>query len=142
MAISTRSCLSLANVLLLFVSLLCIGEVQAQSPEFTQRVQHARTVLGSPEGDAYYKMFLSQLGNFVGGLMQRCFPRGTPADTPDFILVADVLPGEQLAKIDVQPRTKMTQCFAQGFSRASPPQPPASFGQEGVPVWIPMKITP
>jgi hypothetical protein len=78
-----------------------------------------RQALASAESTAYRPTVLGRLGNEIGRIMQQCFPRGTPADTARFMLIGNVLPNRTLADVEIQPRTKMTQCFEERFARLS-----------------------
>jgi hypothetical protein len=87
-------------------------------------------------------MVFKVLGNDIGRLMQQCFPRGIPADARIFILIGNVLPSRTLTDVEVQPSTRMTRCFEDGFGHLSLPPLPANIGQKGLALFIPMKISP
>lgn len=109
---------------------------------FGQRVQRAKLVEESTEGMNYQKQLWDQVGNYTANVMQQCFPKNTKADTDSFTLVADVLHNCHLDQVEVKPKTKMSQCFADGFSRGAFPKPPESFSEDGMPIEIDFKITP
>ncbi|MEO7148710.1 MAG: hypothetical protein ABIY40_02035 [Rhodanobacteraceae bacterium] len=125
----------------LIVSLFCANIVFAKS-QFEARVQRAKAIEESPHGKMYEGVLWKQIGSYTATVMHQCFPVGTTPDAPFFTLVGDVLPDSSLANVEVRPKTKMSECFADGFGRASFPKPPESFGKAGVPIEIDMKIKP
>lgn len=62
----------------------------AGATDFGARVQRAKLIEASPEGDAYQKKLWSSIGNQTATAMQECFPRKAKADTDEFTLVGDV----------------------------------------------------
>ena len=123
------------------VSISCAGVAHAQD-SFDARVLHAKSVEESPDGKTYQTVLRKEIGDYTATVMQQCFREGTKADTPIFTLVGDVLPNRSISNVELRPRTKMSQCFVDGFQKAPFPQPPASFGKNGIPIEIDMKITP
>jgi len=109
---------------------------------FGRRVRDAKLIESSLAGAEYQKTFWKQVGSYAATVMQKCFKKGTQPDVKFFTLVADVLPNSSLDHIEVRPDTKMSQCFVEGFSRGSFPQPPGIFGEKGMPIEIDMTITP
>jgi hypothetical protein len=125
---------------LLFLLLVTAAVDAADS--FSARAQRAKAIEESAEGQSFQKVLWGQAGDHSAKAMQHCFPKGVTADTNSFTLVANLIPGRTLANVEVRPRTKMAQCFADGFSKAPFPEPPQGFGSEGLPLVIEMKIKP
>jgi hypothetical protein len=122
--------------------LFMVWGVAIAGHSFSERVHRAKLVEESPDGKAYQQVLWTQIGDYTAAVMQQCFKKGAKADTSFFALVGDVLPNRSLSGVEVKPKTNMSQCFADGFSRASFPQPSASFGEDGIPIEIDMKIKP
>ena len=125
-----------------FAFLLFIAVPASAADSFEARVQRAKTIEASLQGQAFQKVFWDHVGDYTAKAMQRCFPKDVKPDTEFFTLVADLTPGRALSMIEIQPATRMSQCFAQGFANAPFPEPPQSFGNEGLPLVIEMKIKP
>jgi hypothetical protein len=125
----------------LLFSLLVTTAVDA-ADSFSARVQRAKAIEDSAEGQSFQKVLWGQAGDHTAQTMRHCFPKGVKADTSSFTLVANLVPGRRLANLEVRPETQMSRCFADGFSKAPFPEPPESFGSEGLPLIIEMKIKP
>jgi len=124
------------------VLILVVSSGALAGDSFGDRVKRAKLVEASADGRAYQQLMWEEVGEHTATVMQQCFPKGTKADTASFVLVANVLPSHALAGVEVQPETRMSRCFADAFSRASFPQPPPSFSEDGIPIVIEIRITP
>ena len=125
-----------------FILLFFITTLVQAADSFDARVQSAKDIEDSTEGRSFQKVLWGKAGDYTAKVMQRCFPKNEKTDTGSFTLVANLIPGGTLTKVEIQPVTKMAQCFAEGFSKAPFPEPPHSFGNEGMPLVIAMKIEP
>lgn len=121
--------------------MLAIASAASADP-FDARVQKAKRIEASAEGQAFQKRLWGAIGNHVGLVMQKCFPSGVKADTDSFTLVATLMPTGAVAKVEVRPKTAMAQCFSKGFVEAPFPKPSAGLDPEGIPLVIEMKIKP
>jgi hypothetical protein len=125
-----------------FLTLLLLSHIALADDQFSARVEKAKAVKATPEGQRYEKALEEQVGVFASSIVQRCFPRDSKADTASFTLVGNVLPNRTLSRMEIRPVTKMSECFASGFVNSPFPQPPDSFGADGIPIEINMQITP
>lgn len=125
-----------------FIALLLATSAAVAADSFSARVHRAKLVEDSPSGKAYESVLWPQVGRYMATVMRRCFPTGTKPDTATFTMVADILPDRTLADADVRPRTRMSECFVNGFAHASFPELPKSFGERGIPIEIDMRVTP
>lgn len=114
----------------------------AGTADFGARVQRAKLIEASPEGDAYQKKLWLSVGNQTATVMQECFPRKAKADTDEFTLVGDVNSQCQLQNIELRPSTPMSRCFAKRFAALRFPEPPESMSESGMALVIEMKIKP
>lgn len=122
--------------------LFFIATVAGAGDPFNTRVQLAKSIENSADGQSFQKIFWDSAGDYTASVMQQCFPKSTKPDTSAFTLVANLIPRGALANVEVRPQTKQSLCFARGFRKASFPEPPENFGNEGMPLVIEMKITP
>jgi hypothetical protein len=109
---------------------------------FDARVERAKRVEATPNGKAYVQTMWKQVGAYSSVALRECFRKGTPPDTPAFVLVANVLPDRSFARVDLQPRTPMAVCYVERLADAPFPKPPEIFGDAGIPIVIEMTIEP
>jgi hypothetical protein len=110
--------------------------------DFGSRVQRAKLIEASSEGEAYQKQLWASAGNKAASAMQACFPRGVKVDTESFTLVGDVNNQHHLQNVEVHPSTPMSRCFAKRFSSLQFPELPESMHESGMPLVVDMKIIP
>jgi len=109
---------------------------------FDARVERARRVEASADGKAYLRLMWKYVGGYSSVALRECFRKGTPPDTPSFVLVANVLPDGSFSRVDLQPRTPMAVCYVEHLADAPFPKPPEIFGDAGIPIVIEMTIEP
>lgn len=115
--------------------------LRADGP-FDARVERAKRVEATPNGKAYVQTMWKHVGAYSSVALRECFHKGTPPDTPAFVLVANVLPDRSFARVDLQPRTPMAVCYVERLADAPFPKPPEIFGDAGIPIVIEMTIEP
>jgi len=113
----------------------------AEGP-FDARVERAKRVEASADGKAYVQVMWKHIGAYSSVALRECFRKGTPPDTPAFVLVANVLPDGSFARVDLQPRTPMAICYVERLADAPFPKSPEIFGDTGIPIVIEMTIEP
>ncbi len=115
--------------------------VPALDEQFALRVGQANTAAQTPRGIKYQET----LTPFVQQAIQACVPAGTaaPGTLGKFILVANVTSNGIVMGPDVQPRTSVSECFANHFTQEtlspSPVPPGSGFAY---PIVVEVAITP
>jgi hypothetical protein len=112
----------------------------ASADDFAARVADAKRASSSSEGAKYD----ASLGPHIGAAIRACIPPGSndPANLGSFSLVGRVTATGALKDIEVEPRTKVSLCFADRFGRSQLQSPPGNVGSAGYPVLVEMRINP
>lgn len=123
---------------------LFIAVVLACSPafaaDFASRVAEAKQASATSDGARYD----AALGPHIGTAMQSCIPPGSadPTNLGAFTLVGYVTATGALNSIAIEPRTKVSSCFAERFGKSMLPKPP-NLGHGGdYPVVVEMQVAP
>lgn len=94
----------------------------AAPPTFDERVERAKTAELSPT----LKPFFTAMGTMIEPNMRsgvvNCLAKFKDPDLTTFIIVADVNMKGEPHKIDVQPHTNVSDCFAKSFAFAPLPK--------------------
>jgi hypothetical protein len=125
----------------IFAALALVAVDACAADSFDRRVAIAKKLEDAPEGQAYGDVLYGAIGNYIQKAMVECFPSGVPRETSSFTLVADILANGTATRVEVRPDTKMSACFRDKFARAPFPALPAYAGDNGLPIFIDMKIT-
>lgn len=91
----------------------------ALADEFADRVVQANQAIATPAGARYDQLLVP----YVAPAINICVAQVKQQTTHEsrFTLVADVLADGQLSRSQVQPRTPVSDCFAQQFGQPSLP---------------------
>ena len=112
----------------------------AASDDFDERVATAKALEDTPQGQAYDRVLYGAIGEHIQKMMLLCFPSDKKADTKRFTLVADILANGKAARVRVQPETKMSGCFREGFAAAPFPDLPGYAKDGSLPIFINMTV--
>ena len=113
----------------------------ACAADFDARVVEAKIKAKTPDGKKYEASTLPA----IQAAMTTCIPPGTtnPENLGKFTLVAYVTKSGILSAVEVQPKTKVSQCFSELFAKSQLFTPPSALTNElGYPLEVTMSITP
>ena len=108
--------------------------------DFASRVTEAKQVISTPVGAQYD----SALIPLIGIAIRACVPPNSTDTTNlgSFTLVSYVTATGTLSDVAIEPKTKVSSCFAERFSQQTFPTPPNATSSKGYPIVVEMKITP
>lgn len=89
---------------------------------FEERVKRARTAEESPALRPYFSAMGKAIEPNVRNWVATCLAKFKDPDTTAFVIVADVIKSGEATNIEVQPRTKVADCFARAFAFAPMPK--------------------
>ena len=113
----------------------------AWAADFAARVAEAKTAAATPDGKEYETSTYPA----IQAAMLTCIPPGTtnPENLGKFTLVTYVTKSGMLSAVEVQPNTKVSQCFSELFAKCQLPTPPSALTNElGYPLEVTMSIAP
>jgi len=114
--------------------------VPAIADNFAARVAEAKQAASSSDG----ARFDAALAPHIKAALEACIPPGStdPSNLGAFSLVAYVSRDGVPNDVQVDPRTKVSTCFAERFSRSHLPVPPTHKSANGYPVLVEMRVNP
>jgi hypothetical protein len=117
--------------------LICLPAFAA---DFASRITRAKQASATHEGAQYD----AALGSYIGAAMQACILPGStdPANLGSFTLVGDVTTTGALKSVVVEPRTKISSCFAKHFSNFIFQKPPVTAVGNDYPIVVELRVTP
>jgi len=117
-----------------------LAVLPAIADDLSGRVAEAKRAASSNEG----AKFDAALGPHIGVAMRACAPPGSTdaANLGTFWLAADVTAEGVARNIAVDPRTKVSSCFADHFARARLPAPPRYDLAKDYPIAVEMRVEP
>ncbi len=123
---------------IIVVSLLLTSTV-VSAATFASREAAAKHARSTPVGAQYD----AALGPHIGTAMRACVPPGSSASANlgSFALIAYVTPAGTLVSVAVEPRTKVSSCFAKYFAKSVLSKPPATSLSSGYPISVEMRVT-
>ena len=95
----------------LLIGAFCTTSVLAD--EFVDRVVQANQAIQTPDGAHYDQLLMPHIAPVLNACVAKIKEQG--AYEGRFTLVADVLESGQLSRTQVQPKTPISECFAQQF---------------------------
>jgi hypothetical protein len=120
------------------VLFLCASSI-AYASDFSARVAEGNRLSATSPG----KKYESSLGTSIRTAIQFCIPPGSvaPENRGPFAMVAYVSKSGALSAVEVQPKTKNPECFAQKLAQGSLPIPPEEGATKlGYPITIEMMV--
>lgn len=87
----------------------------ALADDFTDRVVAAKKAIATPDGAQYDQLLVPYIAPAINGCIPTVAATGTYVGR--FTLVADVLDDGHLSRTQVEPKTAMSECFAQQFGQ-------------------------
>ena len=114
--------------------------VPAIADNFAARVAEAKQAASSSDG----ARFDAALAPHIKAALEACIPPGStdPSNLGAFSLVAYVSRDGVPNDVQVDPRTKVSTCFAERFSRSHLPVPPTHKSANGYPVLVEIRVNP
>jgi hypothetical protein len=122
-----------------FLLLFMVG--QCVAADFSGRVAKAKVAAASPSGAAFERSLYPHFFTAI----QACIPAGSTAseNLGVFVFVGEVTKNGALLKVEVEPRTSISTCFAEQLAKASLPVPPKSDRpSSGFPIEVEMRVAP
>jgi hypothetical protein len=106
----------------------------------TSRLTDAKHASATHQGAIYD----ASIGALVGPAMEACIPPdlSKASDVGAFVLVGYVTSSGALVEVEVQPRTELSSCFAESFSKSVLPRPPISVHPRGYPIAVEIGVSP
>ncbi len=123
------------------IFLLLLYSCFAYAADFSARVTEAKIAAKTPEGEKYE----SSTFPAIRAAMHECIPPGTTSseNLGKFTLVTYVTKFGMLSAVEVQPKTKISQCFSELLTKSQLPIPLGLNATElGYPLEVTMRITP
>jgi hypothetical protein len=113
----------------------------ALADSFADRVAEAKKASATPQGTKYDQA----LGPAIGAAMRACVPPGATSteNLGEFVLVGYVDRTGMVSSVEVQPKTKVSLCFATQFQHAHlTPPPEYAASAAGFPIAVEMSVRP
>ncbi len=107
---------------------------------FASRVADAKHASATHQG----AMYDASIGALVAPAMEVCTPPDLArvSNVGVFVVVGYVTASGALVEVEVQPRTELSSCFAESFSKSVLPRPPTSAHPRGYPIAVNIRVAP
>lgn len=109
---------------------------------FEERVKLAKEAETDDKLRNYPHAMFKRAGRHISRSMRSCIAHSPKPEAKAFVLVADINQEGKADAVEVSPDNEVSRCFAERFSSATYPKPPAYEGRNGFPVTLKVRVAP